>query len=36
MRSELAPYFAVIRILFGDARVAFTQPALQLRFSYEQ
>jgi hypothetical protein len=36
MRSQLAPYFAVIRILFVDARVAFTQPALQLRFSYEQ
>jgi len=36
LRSELSPYFAVMRILFVDARVAFAQPALQLRFSYEQ
>jgi len=36
MRSELAPYFAVMRIRFPDHTVAFTQPALRLRFSYER
>lgn len=36
LRSELAPYFAVMRILFPDQSIAFTAPALRLKFSYER
>jgi len=36
LRSELAPYFAVMRILFPDQSVAFAAPALRLKFSYER
>jgi hypothetical protein len=36
LRTRLDPYFAVMRILFPDSVVAFTRPALRLRFSYEQ
>ena len=36
LRSELAPYFAVMRILFADQTIAFTAPALRLKFSYER
>ena len=36
LRSELAPYFAVMRILFPDQTIAFTAPALRLKFSYER
>jgi hypothetical protein len=34
-RSGLAPYFAVVRIIFGDLQVAFQPPTLALRFSYD-
>jgi hypothetical protein len=34
-RSGLAPYFAVLRIVFGDLQVAFQSPTLTLRFSYD-
>ncbi|HMH59518.1 MAG TPA: hypothetical protein VK537_10085 [Galbitalea sp.] len=34
-RSGLAPYFAVLRIAFGDLHLTFQPPALTLRFSYE-
>lgn len=36
LRATLAPYFAVMRILFADCSVAFESPSLRLRFSYEQ
>lgn len=36
LRGEIAPYLAVIRIVFSDAKVEFTNPSLTLRFSYEQ
>ncbi|MGV8884526.1 MAG: hypothetical protein ACOH1T_02905 [Microbacteriaceae bacterium] len=36
VRSELDPYFAVMRILFRDLTVDFLHPTLTLRFSYEQ
>lgn len=35
LRSELAPYFAIMRILFTDHEVHFLQPELRLRFSYD-
>jgi hypothetical protein len=34
-RSGLAPYFAVLRIAFGDLHLTFQPPTLTLRFSYE-
>ncbi len=36
MRSALAPYFAVMRVVFSDLQIDFEQPRLALRFSYEQ
>jgi hypothetical protein len=36
VRSELDPYFAVMRILFSDLTVDFLHPSLRLRFSYGQ
>ena len=35
MRSGLAPYFAVLRIAFGDLQVSFQPPTLTLKFSYD-
>ena len=34
-RGEIAPFLAVLRIVFQDFRVAFSGPRLALRFSYE-
>jgi hypothetical protein len=34
-RSGLAPYFAVLRIAFGDLQLTFQRPVLTLKFSYE-
>lgn len=36
VRSDLAPFFAVVRAVFGDLEVEHEQPNLTLRFSYEQ
>jgi hypothetical protein len=36
VREDLAPYFAVMKILFAELRVGFTENSLELRFSYEQ
>jgi len=36
VKSEFAPYFAVMRILFADLEVEVEQPSLALKFSYEQ
>jgi hypothetical protein len=36
LRGQIAPYLAVIRILFSDVKVEFASPTLTLRFSYEQ
>ena len=36
IRSEFAPYFAVMRIVFSGLRVEFSDSALTVRFSYEQ
>ncbi|MBX3091167.1 MAG: hypothetical protein KF801_01505 [Cryobacterium sp.] len=36
IRSTLAPYFAVMRIVFSTFKVDFRRPSLTLRFSYEQ
>lgn len=36
LRGEIAPYLAVIRIMFSDVKVDFSSPTLALRFSYEQ
>lgn len=36
VRSEFAPYFAVMRIVFTELRVEFSDAALTLRFSYDQ
>lgn len=36
IRSEFAPYFAVMRIVFSELRVEFSDSALTVRFSYEQ
>jgi uncharacterized membrane protein len=36
VREEFAPYFAVMKILFGELKVSFTENSLELRFSYEQ
>lgn len=36
VRSELAPYFAVLRILFADLTVDLEQPRLTLIFSYDK
>ena len=35
VRGEIAPFLAVLRILFKDFRVSFSGPRLALRFSYE-
>jgi hypothetical protein len=35
LRSELAGYFAVMRIVFNDLQLIFQSPNLTLRFSYE-
>jgi hypothetical protein len=34
-RSSLAPYIAVLRVVFSGLQVAFDRPELALRFSYE-
>jgi hypothetical protein len=36
LRGELAPYFAVMRIVFTDLKADFSDATLTLRFSYEQ
>ena len=36
VRSEFAPYFAVMRIVFSELKVEFSHATLTLRFSYEQ
>ena len=36
LRGELAPYFAVMRIVFSELKVDFSESTLTLRFSYEQ
>ena len=36
LRGQIAPYLAVIRIVFSDVKVEFANPTLTLRFSYEQ
>ncbi|HAM25704.1 MAG TPA: hypothetical protein DCP11_03125 [Microbacteriaceae bacterium] len=36
IRSNFAPYFAVIRSVFTDMSIDFDAPTLTLRFSYEQ
>lgn len=36
LRGQIAPYLAVIRIVFSDVKVEFVNPTLTLRFSYEQ
>lgn len=36
MRMALAPYFAVMRVVFTDLHIEFNQSTLQLRMSYEQ
>ncbi|MHB1170892.1 MAG: hypothetical protein ACYCZY_00020 [Lacisediminihabitans sp.] len=36
MRAVLAPFFAVMRVVFSDLQVEFLQPTLTLRFSYAQ
>jgi len=36
LRGQIAPYFAVIRIVFSDVKVDFANATLTLRFSYEQ
>jgi hypothetical protein len=35
VRTQFAPYFAIMRALFTNVRVDFSQPTLTLRFSYE-
>jgi type IV secretory pathway VirB2 component (pilin) len=36
LRGEVAPYLAVLRIVFADFKVEFSDSTLRLRFSYEQ
>ena len=36
LRAELAPYLAVVRVIFSDLQVDHDQAELTLRFSYEQ
>ncbi len=36
LRGQIASYLAVIRVVFSDVKVEFTNPTLTLRFSYEQ
>lgn len=36
VRSDLAPYFAVLRVVFFDLRVAFARNTLTLKFSYDE
>jgi hypothetical protein len=36
VRGEIAPYFAVMRIVFDELKVEFARSTLTLRFSYEQ
>ena len=36
LRGEIAPYFAVMRIVFDELKVEFARSTLTLRFSYEQ
>jgi len=36
VRRRFAPWFAVLRIVFGDLQVDATSPLLTLRFSYDQ
>ena len=36
LKGALAPFLAVVRVMFGDLQVEHEQPNLTLRFSYEQ
>jgi hypothetical protein len=36
VRAEIAPFLAVMRVIFTDLHVDNDQPTLRLRFSYEQ
>lgn len=36
VRSDLAPYFAVLRVVFTNLRVAFARNTLTLKFSYDE
>ena len=36
VKGRLAPFIAVLRVVFGDLQIDHEQPALILRFSYEQ
>ena len=36
VKGPLAPFLAVVRVMFGDLQVEHEQPDLTLRFSYEQ
>jgi len=36
LKGPLAPFLAVVRVMFGDLQVEHEQPNLTLRFSYEQ
>jgi hypothetical protein len=36
LKGPLAPFLAVVRVMFGDLQVEHEHPALTLRFSYEQ
>ena len=36
LRGQIAPFLAVIRIVFSDVKVEFAEATLALRFSYEQ
>jgi hypothetical protein len=36
LKGPLAPFLAVVRVMFGDLQVEHEQPDLTLRFSYEQ
>ncbi|MEO7123757.1 MAG: hypothetical protein ABI400_11705, partial [Lacisediminihabitans sp.] len=36
IKTALAPYFAVMRVVFCDLRIEFSQTRLELRMSYEQ
>jgi len=36
IRADLAPYLAVLRVVFGDLQVEHEAADVTLRFSYEQ
>ena len=35
-RSDIAPFLAVMRVIFSDLQVEHDPPALTVRFSYDQ